>query len=77
MAGLRGRGDPPGFRAKPASAGSAGPGKPFALWLVAFPEAFINGTIVTALVVFYPDWLETFNRSRYLQAPWKENDRSE
>lgn len=24
------------------------------LWLVAFPEAFINGTIVTALVVFYP-----------------------
>lgn len=47
------------------------------LWLVAFPEAFINGTIVTALVVFYPDWLETFNRSRYLQAPWKETDRGE
>ena len=36
-----------------------------------------NGTIVTALVVFYPDWLETFNRSRYLQAPWKESDRGE
>ncbi|WP_028240306.1 energy-coupling factor ABC transporter permease [Stutzerimonas azotifigens] len=42
------------------------------LWLVMFPEAFINGTAVTALVVFYPDWLETFNRSRYLQAPWKD-----
>ena len=47
------------------------------LWLVMFPEAFINGTVVTALVVFYPDWLETFNRSRYLQAPWKEDERDE
>jgi uncharacterized membrane protein len=37
-----------------------------------FPEAFINGTAVTALVVFCPDWLETFNRTRYLQAPWKD-----
>lgn len=42
------------------------------LWLIIFPEAFINGTAVTALVVFYPDWLETFNRTRYLSAPWKE-----
>ncbi|MCU1718130.1 energy-coupling factor ABC transporter permease [Pseudomonas sp. 5P_3.1_Bac2] len=42
------------------------------LWLVIFPEAFINGMLVTALVVFYPDWLETFNRSRYLAAPWKD-----
>ncbi|MEO4047249.1 energy-coupling factor ABC transporter permease [Pseudomonas sp. CAU 1711] len=41
------------------------------LWLVMFPEAFINGMLVTALVVFYPDWLETFNRTRYLAAPWK------
>ena len=45
------------------------------IWLVMFPEAFINGMLVTALVVFYPDWLETFNRSRYLQAPWKERER--
>ncbi|MFI8482488.1 energy-coupling factor ABC transporter permease [Pseudomonas sp. NPDC078700] len=45
------------------------------LWLVIFPEAFINGLVVTALVVFYPDWLETFNRSRYLSAPWK-NDKN-
>lgn len=45
------------------------------LWLVTFPEAFINGTLVTALVVFCPDWLETFNRTRYLQAPWKDDER--
>lgn len=45
------------------------------LWLVMFPEAFINGTAITALVVFCPDWLETFNRSRYLQAPWKDDDK--
>lgn len=40
--------------------------------LVAFPEAFINGTVITSLVVFKPEWLETFNRTRYLQAPWKD-----
>ncbi|MES2820533.1 MAG: energy-coupling factor ABC transporter permease [Pseudomonadota bacterium] len=44
------------------------------VWLITFPEAFINGTVVSALVVFYPDWLETFNRSRYLQAPWKDDE---
>jgi uncharacterized membrane protein len=43
------------------------------LWLVIFPEAFINGMLVTALVVFYPDWLETFNSTRYLSAPWKDD----
>ncbi|MEF9901484.1 MAG: energy-coupling factor ABC transporter permease [Pseudomonas sp.] len=44
------------------------------LWLIIFPEAFINGMVVSALVVFYPEWLETFNRTRYLQAPWKDDD---
>lgn len=44
------------------------------IWLIMFPEAFINGTAVTALVVFCPEWLETFNRSRYLQTPWKEGE---
>lgn len=43
------------------------------IWLVMFPEAFINGTVVSALVVFYPDWMETFNRTRYLQAPREDN----
>ncbi len=44
------------------------------LWLVMFPEAFINGTAITGLVVFCPEWLETFNRTRYLQAPWKDDE---
>jgi len=41
------------------------------LWLLMFPEAFINGAIISALVIFEPDFLETFNRTRYLAAPWK------
>lgn len=45
------------------------------LWLIIFPEAFINGMVISALVVFCPEWLETFNRSRYLQAPWKDDER--
>ena len=44
------------------------------LWLIIFPEAFINGTVISALVVFCPEWLETFNRTRYLSAPWKDDD---
>ncbi|VVM47370.1 hypothetical protein PS645_00559 [Pseudomonas fluorescens] len=44
------------------------------LWLIIFPEAFINGMVVSALVVFSPEWLETFNRTRYLSAPWKDED---
>ena len=44
------------------------------LWLIIFPEAFINGMLVTALVVFCPEWLETFNRTRYLAAPWKDGE---
>lgn len=43
------------------------------LWLIIFPEAFINGMLVTALVVFCPEWLETFNRTRYLAAPSKDD----
>ncbi|MBT2297960.1 energy-coupling factor ABC transporter permease [Pseudomonas fluorescens] len=45
------------------------------LWLIIFPEAFINGMVVSALVVFSPEWLETFNRTRYLSAPWKDDDK--
>jgi len=44
------------------------------LWLIIFSEAFINGMVVSALVVFCPEWLETFNRTRYLSAPWKDDD---
>ncbi|MFO7706466.1 MAG: hypothetical protein R6V43_15245 [Halopseudomonas sp.] len=46
------------------------------LLLAAFPEAFINGTVVTGLVVFYPDWVETFDSDRYLQEPFDPNDKS-
>ncbi len=42
------------------------------LWLLIFPEAFINGMVISALVVFSPEWLETFNRTRYLSAPWSD-----
>ncbi|WP_434605762.1 energy-coupling factor ABC transporter permease [Pseudomonas sp. R1-7] len=45
------------------------------LWLIIFPEAFINGMVVSALVVFSPEWLETFNRTRYLSAPWNDDDK--
>ena len=38
--------------------------------LVMFPEGFINGTAVAALVVFHPDWVETFDTDRYLQEPF-------
>jgi uncharacterized membrane protein len=44
------------------------------LWLIIFPEAFINGMVISALVVFSPEWLETFNRTRYLSAPWNDDD---
>jgi len=43
------------------------------LWLIIFPEAFINGMLVTALVVFCPECLEAFNRTRYLAAPGKHD----
>lgn len=43
------------------------------LWLIIFPEAFINGMVISALVVFSPEWLETFNRTRDLSAPWKDS----
>jgi uncharacterized membrane protein len=26
-------------------------------------------------VVFSPEWLETFNRTRYLSAPWNDDDK--
>lgn len=40
--------------------------------MVMFPEGFINGMGVAALVVFHPDWVETFDTDRYLQEPFDE-----
>ncbi|MDD4880092.1 MAG: energy-coupling factor ABC transporter permease [Gallionellaceae bacterium] len=40
---------------------------PFYL-LMAWAEAFITGMIMTVLVVYRPDWVATFDDSRYLQS---------
>lgn len=40
--------------------------------LVMFPEGFINGMSVAALVVFHPEWVETFDIDRYLQEPFDD-----
>lgn len=40
--------------------------------MVMFPEGFINGMSVAALVVFHPDWVETFDSDRYLQEPFED-----
>jgi uncharacterized membrane protein len=37
--------------------------------LMAFPEGFLNGTLVTALTVFYPDIVKTYDDVRYLGKP--------
>lgn len=34
--------------------------------LVMFPEALLNGMAVTLMVVYRPDWLQTFNDNDYL-----------
>jgi uncharacterized membrane protein len=39
---------------------------PFILLLM-FPEGFINGMLVTAFTVFYPDVVKTFNADHYLK----------
>ncbi|MCL5042262.1 MAG: hypothetical protein M1440_07330 [Gammaproteobacteria bacterium] len=40
------------------------------LLLILFPEAFVNGMLISGLVVFYPQWVETFDDDRYLQEPF-------
>ena len=37
--------------------------------LIMFPEAFINGTLVTAMTVFFPDLVKTFDDHHYLDKP--------
>lgn len=41
--------------------------------MVMFPEGFINGMGVAALVVFHPEWVETFDTDRYLQEPFDDD----
>lgn len=40
------------------------------LLLILFPEAFVNGMLISGLVVFYPHWVDTFDDDRYLQEPF-------
>ncbi|NVJ61732.1 MAG: hypothetical protein HWE27_15160 [Gammaproteobacteria bacterium] len=34
--------------------------------LAMFPEAFINGVIVSSITVFYPEWMKTFDEEYFL-----------
>ena len=34
--------------------------------LVAFPEGFINGMLVSTITVYYPGWVRSFDEQRYL-----------
>ena len=34
--------------------------------LIMFPEGLLNGIIMTGMMVFYPDWIRTFNAKRYI-----------
>lgn len=34
--------------------------------LIMFPEGLINGIIMTGMLVFYPDWVRTFNAKQYI-----------
>jgi uncharacterized membrane protein len=37
--------------------------------LLTFPEGFLNGTLISALTVFYPDIVRTYDDVRYLGKP--------
>ncbi len=34
--------------------------------LIIFPEGLVNGIFMTAIMVFYPDWIRTFNAREYI-----------
>ena len=34
--------------------------------LIAFPEGFVNGTLISCITVFYPHWVRSFDERRYL-----------
>ena len=36
------------------------------LLLLAFPEGFINGMVVSAMAVFFPHWLRSLDEYRYI-----------
>ncbi|MGB0466123.1 MAG: energy-coupling factor ABC transporter permease [Pontibacterium sp.] len=34
--------------------------------LIMFPEGLMNGIVMTGMLVFYPDWVRTFNAKQYI-----------
>ncbi|MEA3292523.1 MAG: energy-coupling factor ABC transporter permease [Pseudomonadota bacterium] len=34
--------------------------------LLAFPEAFINGAVITLMITYYPDWVLSYDQREYL-----------
>ncbi len=40
--------------------------EPMWILLAMFPEAFINGMIVSSITVFFPDWMKTFDEDYFL-----------
>lgn len=34
--------------------------------LIMFPEGLLNGTLMTAVMVFHPDWIRTFDAQKYI-----------
>ncbi|WP_315982595.1 hypothetical protein [Aliamphritea spongicola] len=34
--------------------------------LIMFPEGLLNGIIMTAMMVFHPDWIRTFDAKAYI-----------
>jgi uncharacterized membrane protein len=39
------------------------------VFLLTFPEGFVNGALISALTVFYPDLVRTYDDERYLGKP--------
>lgn len=37
--------------------------------LIMFPEALLNGILMTGMLVYFPDWVRTFDARRYLDSP--------
>ncbi|MCO7226410.1 energy-coupling factor ABC transporter permease [Pleionea sp. CnH1-48] len=36
------------------------------IFLAMFPEAFLNGVVVSSITVFYPEWMKTFDEEYFL-----------
>jgi len=41
--------------------------EPLFVILLLFPEAFVNGLLITALIVYHPEWVSSFSDKHYLK----------